>query len=103
MLVVPIQDVYSQLVKAQLGGQNCEISIYQLSTGLFCDVSVDSTQIIGGVICQDRNRIVRSLYLGFIGDLAFIDTQGTSDPSSPGLGTRYLLYYLTPTDLGGAG
>jgi hypothetical protein len=46
---------------------------------------------------------VRSLWLGFSGDLMFSDTQGSSDPSSPGLGTRYLLFYLTSDDLQGIG
>ena len=40
-----------------------------------------------------------SSYLGFVGDLMFSDTQGTSDPSSPGLGTRYLLMYIEASDL----
>jgi hypothetical protein len=37
--------------------------------------------------------------VGFIGDLIFIDTQGTSDPNYTGLGSRFLLAYLSPTDL----
>lgn len=45
------------------------------------------------------NLIVRSAYLGFIGDLAFIDTQGTSDPIYAGLGTRFQLVYLFPVDV----
>jgi hypothetical protein len=55
------------------------------------------------VICQNLNRIVRDLYLGFVGDVLFCDTQGTDDPSSPGLGTRFVFCYLSPSDLGGAG
>jgi hypothetical protein len=42
---------------------------------------------------------VRSAYLGFVGDLCFFDTQGTEDPTSPGLGTRYLFVYLEAADL----
>lgn len=103
MLTVQIQDVFSQVVNVQLGGQSCTLNIYQKSTGLFIDVLVNNVQIVGGVICQNINRIVRDLYLGFIGDLVFYDTQGNNDPSSPGLGTRYQLVYLTPTDLGGLG
>ena len=49
--------------------------------------------------CEDRNRIVRDLYLGFVGDLCFMDTQGTTDPVSPGLGLRYVLVYLDAFDL----
>ena len=55
--------------------------------------------IIGGVVAQNRNRIVRSAYLGFVGDFEFVDTQGTDDPIWNGLGTRWLLYYLAPADV----
>ena len=103
MLQIPLQDVPAQLVKVSLSSQSCQINIYQNSYGLFCDLSVGNIPIISGVICQNLNRIVRDLYLGFVGDLVFNDTQGASDPTSPGLGTRYVLLYLTPTDLGGLG
>jgi hypothetical protein len=110
MNVIPISDVYSQNLTVQLAGQNCQINLYQKSTGFFCDLYVNNAPIITGVICQNLNRIVRSLYLGFIGDLCFYDTQGSIlppstglDPSSPGLGTRYLFLYLSPSDLGGLG
>jgi len=103
MLIIPVIDTYSQTVSVQLAFQSCSINLYQKSTGFFCDLYVNGTLIIGGVICQNMNRIVRSLYLGFSGDLAWYDTQGTDDPSSPGLGTRYLFYYLTTADLNGLG
>jgi len=91
-------------VQAVLGGQSARMSIYQNSTGLFIDVYVNDELIIGGVVCENENRIVRSLYLGFIGDLAFFDTAGTEDPryakeATSGLGTRFLLLYLTPADI----
>ena len=103
MLTIPLQAVPSQSVNVQLGGQNCQINIYQKSTGMFCDVYVSNALIIGGVICQNLNRIVRDLYLGFIGDLAFLDTQGSSDPYYTGLGARFLFIYLELADLNGAG
>lgn len=111
MNVIPISDVFSQNLTIQLGGQNCQINLYQKNNEhLYCDLFVNNVPIITGVICQNLNRIVRSLYLGFIGDLSFYDTQGSitapsngSDPSSPGLGTRYLFLYLTPDDLDGVG
>lgn len=99
MQVVPVSDVYNQALNATLGGQSVTINIYQKSTGLFMDVLINNAVVIAGVICQDRNRIVRDAYLGFIGDLIWVDQQGTGDPSSPGLGSRYLLYYLEAADL----
>jgi len=99
MQIIPISDVFSQTLSVQLAGQNCRIAIYQKSTGLYCDVYVNGAMLIGGVICQNLNRIVRSAYLGFIGDLCFFDTQGSLDPASPGLGARYLFVYLEASDL----
>lgn len=99
MQVIQIQDVVSQTLTVTLNGQNCAIDLYQNAYGLFCDLYVSNELIVGGVICQDRNRIVRDLYLGFPGDLSFVDTQGTQDPSSPGLNSRYWLVYLDPFDL----
>jgi hypothetical protein len=55
--------------------------------------------ILSGVLCENVNRLVRNSYFGFLGDLAFLDNQGTSDPFYTGLGTRYSLIYLEPADL----
>lgn len=103
MQIIPIADAYSQTLNVQLAGQSCAINLYQKSTGFYCDLYVGGTLVIGGVICQNLNRIVRSLHLGFIGDLCFLDTQGALDPSSPGLGTRFLFCYLEINDLNGIG
>ena len=99
MQVIPIQNLPNQTLQLALNNQQCQINVYQLNTGLYCDLYVSGNLIIAGVICQDRNRIVRDLYLGFIGDLCFIDIQGTSDPIYTGLGDRYVLCYLDSFDL----
>jgi hypothetical protein len=104
MLIVPLQAVPNQTVNIQLAGQNCNINVYQKSTGLFFDLYVGNVLVIAGVICQNLNRIVRSLYLGFIGDFWFADTQGSDDPISTGLGARFELQYIEASDLpAGAG
>lgn len=99
MQAVPVQAVPSQTIGASLGGQQVTLNLYQKSTGLFMDVLVAGVPIVVGVICLNLNRIVRSVYLGFIGDFAFYDTQGSSDPVSTGLGTRYGLIYLEAVDV----
>lgn len=101
MQTVPLQPVPSQTLAVNLGGQACQISVYQKLYGLFVDLYVDNgqTPIIVGVLAENLNRIVRSAYLGFQGDLAFQDTQGSRNPDWSGLGTRYLLRYLTAADL----
>jgi hypothetical protein len=101
MQAIPIIDAPSQTLTVQLGGQSCRIDIAQKSTGMFADLYVNDALVIGGVVCENLNRIVRSAYLGFIGDLTFADTQGYADPAYPGLGTRFLFVYLEPADLVG--
>jgi hypothetical protein len=99
MQIIPISATPSQTLAVVLAGQSCKINIYQKNTGLFVDLYVNDALIIGGVIALDRNRIVRSAYLGFVGDLAFVDTQGSDTPVYDGLGGRYLLLYLDPADI----
>lgn len=102
--IVPLQAVPSQIVNVTLNNQNCQLEVFQKNTGMFINVYIDNALIIGGVICENANVIVRSTYLGFIGDLAFVDTQpnlisGPADPTYDGLGTRFVLEYLFPADL----
>lgn len=99
MLVIPLAPTPSQHVTTILGSQYVQIDVFQKRTGLFANVYLDNVLVIGGVICQDRNRLVRSEYLGFAGDLAFIDTRGSDDPTYDGLGDRFKLLYLEPADL----
>ncbi len=99
MLLIPLSPTPSQTLNVTLAGQACTINVYQKFYGLFCSIFVNQTPIIQGVLCLNRNYIVRSTYLGFIGDLGFIDTQGTSDPSYTGLGDRFALLYLEASDL----
>ena len=103
MLTVPTLAVPSQTLRATLGGQDCGVHLYARSTGLFCDVSLGGALVIGGVPVLHANLIVRSAYLGFVGDLAVYDTQGSADPVWTGLGTRWLLVYVEAADLVAAG
>lgn len=104
MQVVPLQPVASQSLQVQLDGQDCAINVYQKAFptptgGIYLDLYVSGVLIIGGAFCENLNRLVRDLYLGFSGDLCFFDTQGTSDPVYTGLGSQYVLIYLEPQDL----
>lgn len=102
--VVPLQPIPNQRVQVQLDGQPCTLDVVQYAFGLFVTVYVADTLIIAGVLAENFNRIVRSLYLGFSGDLAFLDTQGTDDPIYTGLGdatARFQLLYFTPEELDG--
>jgi hypothetical protein len=103
MQIIPIHDVPSQNFTINLAGQQTRIKLYTRVTGLYCDVFVNNTLIIGGVLCLNLVKIVQNTYLGFVGDLIWQDVLGDEAPSSPGLGTRYVFYYLSTDDLNGAG
>jgi hypothetical protein len=90
---IPLSSVSSQTFNVQLGTQSCLINVYQKSTGLYFDLTLNSNQIISSMICLNLVGLVRESYLGFTGQLFFFDTQGTDDPDYTGLGTRYILVY----------
>ena len=91
--VIPISAIPSQSFTIKLGTQNCAIKIYQLETGLYFDLTLEGNVIVATMICLNLVGLVRESYLDFTGQLGFVDTQGTSDPTYDGLGTRYLLVY----------
>lgn len=107
MVIIPLQAVPAQTVFTTLGTQTVMISVYQRFFGLFLDLYLRSTPSLGstmvpiiiGALCQNLNVLVRSVYLGFSGDLAFQDTQGTDPPFYTGLDNRFQLLWLSPDDL----
>jgi len=99
MQTISIADVPSQTLSVTLGGQSARLRIITRQDSLYLDLYVSDVLLLAGSLCLDRMPIVRDAYLGFVGSLMFRDTQGTLDPSSPGLGSRYQLVYLTSADL----
>jgi len=104
MQIIPIQPIANQTLQVQLGTQAAVLNIWQTAYALFITVYVGNSLIVASVIAENLNRIVRSKYLGFTGDLAFFDTQGRgpdgpTDPVYTGLGNRYQLLYLEEADL----
>lgn len=99
MQVILLRAVPNQTLAVPLAGQNCRLNVYQKTGGLFMDVRLNDQPVILGVICQNANRIIRDLYLGFIGDFAFFDTQGSDDPIYTGLGNRFQLVYIEASEL----
>lgn len=95
MHAVPLQPVASQSVKVVLGGQNCQILVYQKPQGVFVDVAVNGADVAVATIARDAVPLISREYAGFAGNLLFIDSQGSSDPSYDGLGARFDLVYLT--------
>lgn len=88
---IPLVAVPSQSLSVQLGQQSCRINVRQRRTGVFLDLYVQDVPIALGAKAIDRKYLVRAAYTGFVGDLFFVDTQGTDNPSYEGLGSRWQL------------
>lgn len=92
---IPITSKAAQTFTIQLNGQNCSINLYQKSTGLYFDMTVNGKTCVNSVLCLNLVGLIREAYYGFSGQLIFFDTQGTSDPTYQYLGTRYKLVYVS--------
>ena len=90
-----MQAIPAQFVKFVVGGQSVEMSIYAKSTGLFVDLTVGGVAFMQGVLALDCVPLISRDYMGFVGNLLFIDTQGNNDPTYDELSARYRLIYLT--------
>jgi hypothetical protein len=99
MQQIPIQPIPSQVTSAVLANQNCQLSLYQKSTGFFFDLIVNDRAVVTTRIVKNGLPLVRHQYLGFIGDLMVLDMQGDNDPEYKGLGSRYVLFYIEANDL----
>lgn len=96
--------VPSQTFSINLGGQACQIAVYQLGLDvdahLYFNLQVSGQPIVTTRICRNLQRILLDAkYRGFLGDFMFVDTQGDTDPVRSGLGTRYELLYLAASEL----
>jgi hypothetical protein len=70
-----------------------EPPVYEPITPLFIDIYLNDALVIGGVICENNNLIIKNNYFGVIGDFSFWDSQGSDDPQYTGLGSRWYLCY----------
>lgn len=99
MQLIALQSSKSQRVDVTLNGQNCQIKLHQRSTGFYMDLYVNNNPLAQGVLCLNCNYLIRYAYLGFSGDLVFVDTQGDVDPVWDGIGGRFKLFYLTADEI----
>lgn len=95
-VVIPLVKTPNQTLSAMLGGINYKLHVFQNTTGVYISVSQNGTPIIDSVRCHDRVFVVRDAYLGFVGDLSFVDARGFQDPDYTGFGERYFLQYFEP-------
>lgn len=99
MRTIPLEPKKSQSISVDLSGQRCTIRLIQRESFMYMDLTVNGNPIMQGVPCLYGNRMVRYRYLGFSGDLVFLDNAGQLDPSYEGLGGRFVLYYIEESEL----
>lgn len=99
MRTVSILPQKSQSISVNLAGQQCTIRLIQRESFIYMDLTVNGNPIMQGVPCLFGNKMVRYSYLGFVGDLVFLDNVGQQDPFWEGLGSRYNLYYIEENEL----
>ena len=98
MRKIPLKNVPSQIIKAVLGEQNCQLKIYYRFGNMYMDIAVDNTLVQSGAVCRNRTSIVQVANNVFSGSLHFIDLLGESDPNYTEFGTRYSLLYVEPNE-----
>ena len=101
MKAIPLAAIPSQQIQVTLNGQNCQVNVYQKTTGLYFDLTVNGSPVTSGVRCLNFAELLADRQYLFTGDFLFFDTQGDTDPVYTGLGgasARYQLSYIEPTD-----
>ena len=92
--LIPLQAIPAQTFSTTTdAGDTLKISLYSRSTGLFADVACNGVDVARGVQCVHGGVLVKSPYLGMVGNLLMLDLQGTEDPQVSGLGTRWVMAY----------
>lgn len=113
MQIIPLDAKPAQTKQFVVAGQNCALSVYSLDGYDYADATLQTSkpyiaidfayngiQMTNTQNCLNQTRLLKNRqYLGFVGDLMFIDTQGADAPEWEGLGSRWLLLYLEAADL----
>lgn len=91
--IIPIAPVPAQKILVTLNGQNCTLILRSLDGKQYLSLSVDSNPVFYNTLIVDRIPLKKYDYLPFVGDIASVDTQGTSDPDYREWNTRFQLVY----------
>lgn len=95
---IELQALPNQKASVLLNDQECEIQVRQMGNRLFMSLTVDDEVIFNNVLCAVASPINGFEVLGFSGALFFLDTKGHADPQWEELGSRWLLFYVSPDD-----
>jgi hypothetical protein len=103
--IVPLAAIPAQTLSVVLANQNCQVNVYRLGVRLYLDLTVATVPILTAMVCRNAARLLLDrTYLGFVGDLVFLDTQASTlldgeDPVYTGLGAQFQLVYLTGAEI----
>lgn len=90
---ISLDAIPAQQFQIVLGGQNCQLFVYQKDESVYLDLYVDDNLIFSGMLALDRVGIKPTEALNFKGQLWFEDKNGTENPQYTGFGDRWVLYY----------
>lgn len=115
MEIITLKQEPIQTVNVTLYQQDVSIKLYQMPSMMYIDVTSDGKVLVLGIPCASFTKLIRYSYLGFQGDLFFVDYDSTAKPietvmlngveintEAPNfsqLGTRFDLYYFSPDDM----
>ena len=90
---IPLKQRPSQSVNVTLAGQPCTIRLRLLGDRQYLSLSNGGDVICENVLVQNRAKIIRAAYTGFIGDIIAVDLQGDEPPDYTGWGERWVLVF----------
>lgn len=94
LFYIPVNPVPAQGIAITLGGQNCVISLEDMNNRQYLSMSVNGNAVCQGVLVQSGEAIINAAYLGFVGEIAAVDTSGQGNPPTyEGWGSIYALVY----------
>lgn len=99
MIEIPLSPIPGQRLQIVLDDQNVTLQLRQKGARLYIDLDVSGTPVMGGAICSDRTNVKQFKTMPFRGGLYFVDTKGRDAPQFEGLGTRWVLMYLSEEEL----
>ena len=67
MQLIPLQATPNQAVTVTLNGQNCQLNVYQKSTGLFMDLYLANELVLAGMLCRNLRLMLMNLLLRVLG------------------------------------
>ena len=95
MDIINISPIPAQRFKCVLGGQYCVMSLRQKGRRMYLDLDLADEPVFSGAVCVHGARVNQSPSHIFRGSIHFYDMLGKDAPQFDGIGSRYILLYLT--------